>query len=66
MGCRRKAQRDEDEKESGRILRRSARNPSAFRRDIVLAAAGWSSLHMFLEDGAGHPDRPLDLLLLFF
>lgn len=66
MGGRRKAKRDENEEKSGRVLRRKVQNPSAFGHDIFFCSVGRDLLHMFLEDGAGHPDRSFDLLLLFF
>lgn len=58
MGGSRKAKRDEDEEESRRVLKQEVQNPSTFWQEI--------SLHMFLEDGTGHADRPVDLFLLFF
>lgn len=70
MASRRKAERDEDEEESGRVLKTAFQNPFPFRQisfpaGIFSGTAGCGSLHMFLEDGAGHADRPVDLLLLF-
>lgn len=66
MGVCGKKKRDADEEESGRVLIIQFQTPSAFRQDPVLGTVGGGSLHMFLEDRAGHADRPVDLLLLLF